>query len=82
METVDFKKLSDQELLTEYKKHKTNQIINAVLIGFLVGISAYSAFTKGIGFFTFFPLFFVYLLVRNKKKNSELETELKSRNLK
>lgn len=74
--------LSDQELLQEQKKAKTNSIISAVFIGCLVGVAVYSAVKNGIGFFTFFPLFFVYILVVNGKKAVALTKELKARNLK
>lgn len=82
MEQKELATLSDEELLQEQKKAKTNNIISAVLIGCLVGVAVYSAVKNGIGFFTFFPLFFVYILVVNGKKTVALTKELKSRNLK
>ncbi|SFH20669.1 hypothetical protein [Pedobacter insulae] len=79
---MDYKKLSDEELLSEHKKVKTNDLINATLIGTFVGIACYSTIKHGAGFFTFFPLFFVFIFLKRKKDNKELENELKSRNLK
>jgi hypothetical protein len=82
MEQKDLTELSDQELLQEQKKVKTNKIINGFLIGFLIGIAVYSTVKNGIGFFTFFPLFFAYFVYNNSKKSKALESEQKSRNIK
>jgi len=82
MEQKEWAALSDEELLQEQKKAKSNSIISAVLIGCLVGVAVYSAVKNGLGFFTFFPLLFVYILVVNGKKTAALTKELKSRNLK
>jgi hypothetical protein len=75
--------LTDQELLQEAKKMKSTSIINAVLIGFLIGIVFYSIMKNSIGFLTLIPLFFAYKLINNSKyNNKELENLLKERNLK
>jgi hypothetical protein len=81
MEQNNLKSLTDEQLLQEHKKLKSSNIINAFLIGALIGVAVYSAVKNGIGFFTFFPLFFVYLLFRNGKKAKALKEELKFRNL-
>ena len=73
--------LTDEELLGRKKKAKSSQIISAVLIGFLVGIAVYSTINKGIGFFTFFPLFFVFLLIKNSSDLKNIKQEIKKRNL-
>lgn len=78
---MEQKELTNQELLDNYKKAKINRIVNAVIIGAFIGVAAYSTFKNGLGFFTFFPLFFVYLLLKNNKDFKMLEKELKSRNL-
>lgn len=81
MEQNDLKSLTDEQLLQEQKRLKSNNIINAVLIGALIGVAIYSAAKNGVGFFTFFPLFFVYLLFNNGKKAKAIKEELKVRNL-
>ena len=81
MKPEELTKLTDQELAAEAKKNKTNTIINAGLFGVLIGIAIYSTVKNGLGFFTFFPLFFGYLIFSNTKKNKDLKEELKSRNL-
>ncbi|HEY9113140.1 MAG TPA: hypothetical protein VIN10_00485, partial [Bacteroidales bacterium] len=74
--------LTDQELLQEAKKAKSNYIINALLIGFLIGIVIYSIAVNSWGFFTLIPLFLAYKLINNSNKNKDLEKLLKERNLK
>jgi len=81
---MDKKKLSDltdQEILDKKKKLKSSQIISAVLIGFLVGIAVYSTINKGLGFFTIFPLFFIFLIAKNKSDLNIINLEIKNRNL-
>ena len=86
MKPKNLTELSDQELLQKIKKLKTNKIIDATIIGFTFGIAIYSAVKNGFSFFTFFPLILAFIIVRNSKNNKILETEiqkeLKSRNLK
>lgn len=77
-----YSELSDEELLAKRKKVKSANILSAVLIGFFVGIAVFSAVKKGLGFFTFFPLIFVFMLMRNRTEAKELDKEIESRNLK
>ena len=73
--------LTDQELLEKAKKMKSTTIINALLIGFMVGIIIYSVVKNTLGFFTLIPLYIVYKLVNNSKNEKELKRLLKERNL-
>ena len=57
--------LTEEELLKEKKKLKNAKIINALLIGFLVGIVIWSVVKNTWGFLTLIPLFFIYKLVNN-----------------
>ena len=83
MEQKKLTELTDQELLQEAKKMKSTAIINAFLIGFLIGIVIYSIMKSSWGFFTIIPLYFAYKLINNSKRdNKELENLLKERNLK
>ncbi|AZB07622.1 hypothetical protein EG344_01560 [Chryseobacterium sp. G0162] len=83
MAEKELNELTDQELLEKKNKSKSDKITNAVLIGFFVGVAVYSCVTKGIGFFTFFPLFFAGLLaIQWNKRNQALQKELETRNLK
>lgn len=86
MQPETLTELSDQALLQKLKNLKTNKIIDAAIIGFTVGIVIYSAVKNGFGFFTFFPLILVFIIVRNSTSNKifekTIQQELKSRNIK
>ena len=60
---------------------KSTSIMNAVLIGILIGIVFYSFAKNTWGFITLFPLFLACKLINNSKHNTkELEILLKERN--
>lgn len=77
MEQNNLKHLNDQDLLKELKALNTNKLISATLIGLLLGVVVYSAVKSGFTFFTFFPLFFVALLINSGRKKKVFESELK-----
>jgi len=79
--TQEMKQLSDQELLKKYQTAKSSLIITCLLIGALVGVAIYSSVKNGFGFFTFFPLFFVFLIINGQKKSKAIVAEVKSRGL-
>jgi riboflavin transporter FmnP len=82
MNQNELSELTDQELFQEAKKMKSNSTINALIIGFMIGIVIYSIVVNSWGFFTLIPLFFAYKLINHSKKNKTLEKLLKERNLK
>lgn len=83
MEEKSLSELTDQELLEKKKKSKSGNITNAVILGFLIGIAAYSGVKNGIGFFTILPLLFAFYAANQWKRSSQaLEKELESRNRK
>ena len=55
---------------------KSDAIINATLIGFMIGIIVWSVAKNTLGLFTLIPLFIVYKLLTNAKKGKTLEEEL------
>lgn len=65
--------LTDQELLIESRKIKSNKVINAFLIGLMIGITIYSIVENGFGFFTLIPLFIAYKLFNKPKNNDAME---------
>lgn len=81
MKQKELSKLTDQELLDLAKKDKATNIIDAVLIGFLIGVVFYSVVKKTYSFLTLILLFFAYKIIK-KPKNNELQKLLKERNLK
>jgi len=87
MEKKILSELTDAELIVKKKKLQKSKIISAIAIGFLAGIVfvgiAASITAKNILVIIplLFPLYFIYKLFTNPKKNNELEIILKERNL-
>lgn len=81
MNQEEFSQLSDKELLEVAKNNKPSPIIDAFLIGFLVGIIIFSVVSNTWGFLTLIPLFIIYLFLKKPKKYAALKKELKKRNL-
>ena len=73
MEYKEYSNFTDQELLDEAKKMRSFSIINALFIGFLVGIIFYSILKNSWGMLTLIPLYFIYKMVNDpkNKKNKE-----------
>lgn len=82
MKHKELTELTDLELLDEAKKMKSNNIINAIFIGVMIGIIIYSIVKNSFGFFTLILLYFAYKAFNNSDRNKELEKLLKERNLK
>ena len=82
MNQEELSELTDEELLEEAKKMKSNAIMNAILIGVVIGIAIYSTAKNGISFFSLFILYFAYRAYSNWKSNKNLANILKERNLK
>lgn len=83
MEQKKLAELTDEELLIEAKKMKSTMILNAVLIGVLIGIMVYSITKNGLGFLTLILLFVAYKLInRSNYAKKELEKILVERGLK
>ncbi len=83
MKQKELSELTDQELLAEAKKMKSATIMNAFLIGFLIGIVIYSVVKNSWGLVTLIPLYLAYRLINNSPYNTkELKKLLKERNFK
>lgn len=82
MKKEELVELTDEELLEEAKKTKSNKTLFALLIGFLIGIIIYSVAVNSVGFITLIPLYFIYKMIQMSQKNKDLEALLKERNLK
>jgi hypothetical protein len=86
---IDFRKLTDEELLAEKKKMKKSKILHAAVIGFLAGILIFGVVAwslnpkKSIGFLIpmIIPVIFIYRLLKEPNQNKELEEVLKERKL-
>jgi cadmium resistance protein CadD (predicted permease) len=85
MEQKELSELTNEELLVEAKKMKSTSIINATLIGVMIGIVIYSVAKNNFGFFALIPLFIGFKVFHNPKNNARnkaLEELLKERDLK
>lgn len=59
--------LTDKEMQNEAKKKKSNRIVDAVFIGFLIGIILYSIAKNSWGLLTLIPLFLIYKLIHKSR---------------
>lgn len=62
--------LADQELTGQPKNKKSTAVVNALIIGFMIGVVVYSGLNNTVGLFTLIPLFIAYK-VFNSSKNSK-----------
>ncbi len=69
MKTKEYTELADQKVVEEGKTKKSDVILNAFLIGFLIGIIIYSIAVNSWGLCTLIPLFLAYKLIKNSRKN-------------
>ncbi|TDR23446.1 FUSC family protein [Marinicella litoralis] len=82
MKKKELSEFTDQELLEAAKKSKSMATINALLIGFMIGVIIFSIVKNTVGLFTLIPLLFAFKVLNQPKTNEELEKRLKERNLK
>ncbi|QEM13033.1 FUSC family protein [Mucilaginibacter rubeus] len=82
MEQKDLSQLTSEELLQEAKKIKSGNILDAAIIGFLIGVAVYSTVRNGFGFLTFLPLVYLPIATKNKLRNKEVEKLVKEKGLK
>jgi hypothetical protein len=82
MKKENLSNLTDQELIEKANKMKSTSIINALLVGFMIGIVVWSVAKNTVGLLTLIPLIFIYKLVNNSKNDKVLKQLLKDRNLK
>ena len=81
MTQEELSQLSDEELLEFAKNNKPSPIIDALFIGFLVGIIIFSAASSTRGFITLVPLVLIYVFLKKPKQYEAMKKELKKRNL-
>ena len=81
MNLNELAQLSDDELLKVVEQNKPSPLVDAFLIGFLVGILIYSAAATAWGLVSLVPLFMIYLFLKKPKRYAALQKELQRRNL-
>ena len=80
----EFTSMTDEELLAEAKKMRSNAVLNAFLIGFAVGVFVYGIAVNGFGFLGLIPLYLAYRIANNpdsKARQDALKATLRARNL-
>ena len=73
MNQKDQSELTDQELLDLAKQKKSTAIINAFLIGLLIGIVIYGVAKNNLGFFALIPIFIAFKIFNKPKNNKSPE---------
>ncbi|HCK21800.1 MAG TPA: hypothetical protein DHW15_06460 [Bacteroidetes bacterium] len=81
MQPEELKRLTDEELRQAYQKTRSNRWVNAFLVGLFIGVVVYAVVKNGFTFFTFFPLVFIYFIIKNETNNQAILKELQARNL-
>ena len=72
---------TDEELRLEIQQIKSSNLLNAVLIGVMIGVATYSTVKNGLGILTFFPIFFVPMMIKKRARKKILEQQMRDRNL-
>ena len=81
MNEKELSQLTDEELLQTAKNFRPTPIIDALLIGVLLGIIIYGVVANAWGFTILIPLFLIYQFLKKPKSHKALQKELKTRNL-
>jgi hypothetical protein len=79
MKQKELTDLTEVQLTEEIKKRKIVFYTYNVIIGFMTGIAIYLTVKKGLGFFTFFPLFFLPIYFSIWMNHKAVQKEKKNR---
>ncbi len=60
---------TDQKLSDKARNNKSTAIINALLIGFMIGVVVWSVAKNNVGLFTLVPLFLIYKFLDSSKND-------------
>lgn len=82
MKQKELTELTNDELLHEARKIKSGKLMDAVIFGFLIGVSVYSVVRNGFGLLTFLPLVYIPIAARNRIRNKEIDRLVTERGLK
>ena len=74
-------KISNEELLAIARDSKPSPIVDAFIIGFLVGIILYSVAVNSWGVLSLIPLYLIYRFLKKPQLYAAIQTELKKRKL-
>jgi hypothetical protein len=73
--------LSDVELIIEHTKRKKSLITMNVVFGILVGVSVFNYVVGSALVFSFFPVFFLPIIIKHGKTFKATQDEIKKRPL-
>jgi uncharacterized membrane protein len=79
MEIKNYSEMTLEELQTEEKKLKNNEMISAVISGILVGIIVYGVVKNGFGWiYTIIPAIMIFANYQHSKKRKEHLYQIKT----
>ena len=76
MKTTNIAELHTADLYKKLKRLKSEKIMNAVIIGFAIGIFTYSGIITGFGLGSILALILAYFFIKNAKNRDALEKEV------
>jgi hypothetical protein len=82
MKTKKITDFTEQELIIEHKKRKSNSISYSLCIVMVLGITIYGFVKNGPSFFTILPIAMSPIFIITWKNYKETKNEIKSRNIK
>lgn len=75
----DYTQFTLEELLSEEKKMKKNEIYAALAIGFLIGIMVFGIAKKGLGFiYIYIPVIFIFMILKKSKAHKQNRERIQS----
>lgn len=81
MNPNEFASLSDADLLERAKQNPPSPLIDAFIIGFLIGILIFAAVVNEWGLVMLIPLFLIRAFLKKPKRHEAMVSELKRRGL-
>lgn len=78
MNQKDQSELTDQELLDIAKQKKSTALLNAFLIGLVIGVIFYGVAKNNFGFFALIPIFIAFKIFNKPKDNKPQKNKVKN----
>ncbi|WP_066759787.1 hypothetical protein [Crocinitomix algicola] len=79
MKEQELKELTDSELELELKRSKKVDVLQALIVGFMIGIIIYSVIANTWGLVTLIPLILIFKLTRDQSQTKVLQAEMERR---
>lgn len=79
MNEQELKELTDSELELELKRSKKVDVLQALIVGFMIGIIIYSVIANTWGLVTLIPLILIFKLTRDQSQTKVLQAEMERR---